>query len=401
MTATLTEREHEHFLQTYKRLALEVDHAHGMYVHTLNGDRYLDFLGGIAVNALGHSHPRVIEAIERQLRRYMHLSNYFYQDAQITFVEKLCQLSGYDRAFLSNSGTEAADGAIKFARAWGNPQGKTTVIGFTGGFHGRTYGALSIMDKPRYKDGMGPFLPDCHILPFNDPAALRSAMDGTVCGVVIEHLQGEGGIEWATEEFVRELFALREQHGFLVIADEVQAGAGRTGTFFGFDRFNVRPDVVTVAKGVGGGLPLGAILTTEALATIWGAGQHGTTFGGNAVACAAGLVVLEELENGLMENINATGEYLRQQLEGLKEKFPAIIRDVRGAGAMMGLGLKLPADPFVQALLRRKIIANATSETVIRLLPPYIFQPEHVDALVEKLTEVFQEQVPPNAEFGE
>lgn len=397
MTATLTEREHEHFLPTYKRLALEVDHAEGMYVQTLNGDRYLDFLGGIAVNALGHSHPGVIAAIERQLRRYMHLSNYFYQDAQITFVEKLCQLSGYDRAFLSNSGTEAADGAIKFARAWGGSQGKTRVIGFTGGFHGRTYGALSIMDKPRYKDGMGPFLPDCITLPFNDIEALRGAIaeaDGTVCSVFIEHLQGEGGIEWATEEFVRELFALRQQHGFLVIADEVQAGAGRTGTFFGFDRFNVRPDVVTVAKAIGGGLPLGAILTTESLANIWGPGQHGTTFGGNAVACTAGLVVLEELENGLMESVRTTGEYLRQQLERLKEEFPAIIRDVRGAGAMMGIGLHVPAEPFVQALLQRKIIANATSETVIRLLPPYIFQPEHVDQVVEGLRTVFQEHHP-------
>lgn len=397
MAATLTEREHAHFLQTYKRLALEVEYAEGMYIHTLNGDRYLDFLGGIAVNALGHSNLQVIEAIERQLRRYMHVSNYFYQDAQITFVERLCQLSGYDRAFLSNSGTEAADGAIKFARAWGYPQGKTTVIGFTGGFHGRTYGALSIMEKPRYKDGMGPFLPDCIILPFNDIEALRGAMDGTVCGVFIEHLQGEGGIEWATKEFVRELFALREEHGFLVIADEVQAGAGRTGKFFGFDHFNVRPDVVTVAKGIGGGLPLGAILTTELLANTWGAGQHGTTFGGNAVACAAGLVVLEELENGLMANVNLTGEYLQKQLCKLKEEFPAIIRDVRGAGAMMGLGLNLPAEPFVQALLQQKIIANATSETVIRLLPPYIFQPEHVDELIAGLRQALQKHEPLNA----
>jgi acetylornithine/N-succinyldiaminopimelate aminotransferase len=304
---SLIEREHAHFLQTYKRLPIEVDRAEGMYVYAADGTRYLDFLGGIAVNTLGHSHPRVLEAVERQMRRYMHISNYFYQDAQVEFVERLCSMSGYARAFLTNSGAEANEGAMKLARAFGNPSGKRGIIGFTGGFHGRTYGVLSIMDKPRYKDGMGPFLPDTCVLPFNDIYALRAAVDETTCAVAIEFLQGEGGINWGDRDFIAELFELRSRFGFLVIADEIQAGAGRTGDFFSFERFDVRPDIVTLAKGVGGGLPLGAILTTEELAGVWGSGQHGTTFGGNAVACAAGSAVLDELRDGAMANAREMG----------------------------------------------------------------------------------------------
>lgn len=387
---SLIEREHEHFLQTYKRLPIEVDRAEGMYVYAADGTRYLDFLGGIAVNALGHSHPRVIAAVERQLHRYMHVSNYFYQDAQVEFVERLCAMSGYTRAFLSNSGAEANEGAMKLARAHGSPLGKRGIIGFTGGFHGRTYGVLSIMDKPRYKDGMGPFLPDTQILPFNDTAALRAAVDETTCAVAIEFLQGEGGIHWATREFVDELMALREKFGFLVIGDEIQAGAGRTGDFFSFERFGIRPDIVTLAKGIGGGLPLGAIITTESLATAWGSGQHGSTFGGNAVACAAGSAVLDQLREGAMANARIMGDHLLDALRTLADEFPELVREARGAGAIVGLELAVPAAPIVDALLDRHVIANSTGETVIRLVPPLIFGEEHVGELMGALRGVMK-----------
>ena len=233
---TVTEREHRTFLQTYKRLAIEVDHANGMYVHTTDGRRYLDFLGGIAVNTAGHSHPRVIDAIQRQMGRYMHVSNYFYQDAQVEFVERLCAMTGYARAFLSNSGAEANEGAMKFARSHGSSRQKREIIGFSGGFHGRTYGVLSIMDKPLYKEGMGPFVPDTRVLPFNDVNALREAIGTETCAVFVEFLQGEGGVRWATEEFIVELFRLRDEFSFLIIADEVQTGGGRTGRFAAFGR---------------------------------------------------------------------------------------------------------------------------------------------------------------------
>ena len=389
-TPTLIDREHDRFIPTYKRLPIEVDRAEGMYVFARDGRRYLDFLGGIAVNSLGHCHPRIIEAVERQLQRYAHLSNYFYQDAQIEFAEALCSASGYSRVFLTNSGTEAADGAIKLARMHGSGAAgapRTEVIGFTGGFHGRTYGALSVMDKPGYKDGMGPFLPDTRVIEYNYIAALDAEVGSITAAVIIEFLQGEGGIRWADEAFVARLFELRERFGFLVIADEVQAGGGRPGSFFSFERYGVTPDIVTVAKGLGGGLPLGAILIGESLASVWSPGRHGTTFGGNALACVAGSVVLAELNEGLMERVAATGRYLIERLEEIRTEFPSVVREVRGAGAIVGVELAVPAAGVVESMLERGVIANATSETVLRLLPPMTFEREHVDELITVLRE--------------
>jgi acetylornithine/N-succinyldiaminopimelate aminotransferase len=385
---SLIDREHQSFIPTYKRLPLEVERAEGMYVFTKDGRRYLDFLGGIAVNSLGHCHPAVIAAIERQLHRYAHLSNYFYQDAQIEFAEALTAASGYRRVFLTNSGTEATDGAMKLARMHGSAAGRSEIIGLSGGFHGRTYGALSIMDKPGYKDGMGPFLPGTSVITFNDVAALEAAVGDGTCAVMLEFLQGEGGIHWVSDEFVRRLFELRGEHGFLVIADEVQAGGGRTGDFFSFERYGVRPDIVTVAKGLGGGLPLGAILIPEELAGVWGPGRHGTTFGGNALACAAGATVLAELRNGLMERVAAMGEYAIAQLEMLRNEFPEKIGEIRGAGAMLGAEMKVSVSKVVERMLEKGVIANATSETVLRLLPPMIYEREHVDEMAAVLREV-------------
>ncbi len=388
---SLIDREHAHFLQTYKRLPIEVDRAEGIYVYGADGTRYLDFLGGIAVNALGHAHPGIIEAIEKQLRRYTHLSNYFYQDAQIEFVERLCDASGYDRAFLSSSGAESNEGAMKFVRKHFADQGRTRIFGFTGGFHGRSYGVLSIMDRPLYKDGMGPFLPDTVVLPYNNSEILRASVDSSTCAVFIEFLQGEGGVRWATPEFVQTLAELREEHGFLIVADEIQAGAGRTGDFFSFERFGIRPDVVTVAKGIGGGLPLGAMLVGEELSSVWSGGHHGTTFGGNALACAAGCVVLDTVRGGLMENVREVGEYFLAGLHAVAARFPDLVTEVRGAGAMAGLQLTVPGAPYVDAMLRRRIIINVTADTILRFLPPFIFSKEDVDEMLAALQESFTE----------
>lgn len=350
-----------------------------MYIYATDGTRYLDFLGGIAVNSAGHTHPRVLEAVERQVRRYMHVSNYFYQDAQVEFVERLCRMTGYTRAMLSNSGAEANEAALKFARARSSAQNRSRIVGFSGGFHGRTYGALSVMEKPLYKEGMGPFLPETVVIPFNDTEALVREVNDETCAVIIEFLQGEGGVHWASRPFVETLFQLRERHGFLVIADEVQAGAGRTGRFFSFEHFNVRPDIVTLAKGIGGGLPLGAMLVSEELAHVWTYGRHGTTFGGNAVACAAGNAVLELLEEGLMDQAASSGDYLQEQLRAIAREHTEIVVDVRGAGAIAGIELSIPAAPCVESMLRDHTIANVTTDTVIRLLPPLIFERSHID----------------------
>ena len=385
MSSHLKEIENSTFLQTYKRLPIEIDKAESVFIYDKSGRQYLDFLGGIAVNVLGHSHPLIIDAVGKQIRRYMHVSNYFYQDAQIRFVSKLVGISGYDRAFLTNSGTEAIEGAIKFCRRWGFDSDKTEIIAFTGGFHGRTYGALSLMDKPHYKDKMGPFLDNMKIIEYNKIDELRKTINEKTAAVLLEFVQGEGGITTADTDWIDEIEKLRNKFDFLLIADEIQAGIGRTGDFFSFSRYNIKPDIVTLAKGLGGGLPLGCILTTERLSYVFEKGMHGTTFGGNAVSCAAGEIVLDELSNGLLSHVNETGKYLDEKLNQVKNKFPDKVLEVRGYGLMQGLLLSFDASLLVDELLKHGIITNAASGKVLRLVPPLIIKNEHIDTLAEGL----------------
>ncbi len=381
----LINREHQVFFQTYKRLPIEIDHASGAKIWDRDGNEYLDFLAGIAVNALGHSHPKIIEAAKKQISQYMHVSNYFYQEPQILLAEKLTQLTGYSRVFFTNSGTEATDGAIKLVRKYSFGRGKKIIVAFTGGFHGRTYGALSIMDKPKYKENMGPFLPDTMVLKFNDIEELERNINDQTAAVFLEFIQGEGGIATPTQQFVDKLEELRKKHGFLLVADEIQCGTGRTGKFFGFEHFGVSPDIVTMAKGIGGGLPLGAILAKEFLAEVWDRGNHGTTYGGNAVACATGLAVVEELTNGVMENVLNIGEYLKNKLFNLQENFPKLIVEVRGHGLMLGLLLSFDAQLLVDELLKNMVIANAASGNVLRIVPPLTITKDEAELFLTKL----------------
>lgn len=385
----LMEREHNVVFQTYRRINLAIDHADGVRIYDVDGRSYLDMLGGIAVNALGHSHPRVIAAIEQQIRRYMHVSNVFYQEPQVRLAEQLVAASGYPRVFFSNSGAESTDGALKMARRFGSSTGRYDVIGFSGGFHGRTYGALSIMDKPLYKDGMGPFLPNTLILPFNDVDALEARVDEHTAAIMVEFLQGEGGIAEATQEFVDAIWSLKQKFGFLVIADEVQSGIGRTGDFFAFERYGVRPDIVTIAKAMGGGLPLGGILATEQAASLLDKGMHGTTYGGNPVACVAGSVVMDEVADGLMDHVREIGDYLHGRLRDLQNQYPELVREIRGRGCMQGVVLNQDASSFIPRLLERGVIANATAGNVIRLVPPFIITRSDVDELHAALSTVF------------
>ena len=384
----LMEREHEVVFQTYRRIPVAIDRAEGARIFDLDGKSYLDMLGGIAVNALGHSHPKIIAAIETQIRKYMHVSNVFYQEPQVRLAEQLVAASGYPRVFFSNSGAEATEGAIKMARRFGSAHGRYDIVGFTGGFHGRTYGALSIMDKPLYKEGMGPFLPNTIVLPYNDIDALEARVDENTCAVMIEVLQGEGGISSATDEFVAALWSLKERYGFLVIADEVQSGIGRTGDFFAFERYGVRPDIVTVAKAMGGGLPLGAILATHEAASLLDRGMHGTTYGGNPVACVAGSVVVDEVMHGLMAHVREIGAYFIERMEVLRAEMPTRIREVRGRGCMVGLVLNEDAAPVIPMLLANGVIANATAGNVIRFVPPFVIQRADVDELEHALRRV-------------
>jgi len=383
---TMHDREAATFFHTYKRLPLEVARGEGVYLFTGDGKRYLDMFAGLAVNALGYAHPRVVQAICAQASRYTHLSNYFVQEPQVRLAELLTGLSGYPKVFFSNSGTEAIEGAIKIARKWGATRGKSGILALSNSFHGRSMGALSLMDRPRYRDGFGPFLPDCRVIPFNDTAALRNSAGPGTAAVLIEFIQGEGGVRPVSADFARTLAELQGESGFLLIADEIQSGVGRTGKFFGFQHYPVSPDIVTLAKPIGGGLPLGAILATEEVASVLEPGMHGTTFGGNPVACAAGAAVIEEIvEKKLVERAATLGEHLKNGLRELAREFPGPMREVRGFGLMAGAELERSGEGIAAAMLEKGILINCTDTTVLRFLPPLIIEGSHIDETLSAL----------------
>ena len=386
---SLHDRESAAFFHTYKRLPLLPVRGEGMELITADGARYLDMFAGIAVNALGHAHPRVVRAITDQACAYIHLSNYFAQEPQIRLAELLLRHSGMARVFFANSGTEAMEGAMKLARRWGSTRNKHAIIGFSNAFHGRTFGPLSIMDRPNYRDGFGPFLDGCASLPFNDVAALRAGVGPDTAAVVVEVVQGEGGIRPISPAFAAALKELRQEFGFLIIADEIQSGAGRTGRFLASEHFNLSPDLVTLAKPIGGGLPLGEILGAQSVAGVLQPGMHGTTFGGNPVACAAGIATLEEIEEkGLTAHAQKMGELFLTQLQGIVTAFPGLCKEARGLGLMVALELKGEADPVVVAMRDRGILVNGTDKTVLRFVPPLIVTPEQITRTVAVLKEV-------------
>lgn len=383
MRQSLIDNEKMNFMQVYKRLPIVIDRAKGCRIYDKDGTEYLDFLAGIAVNALGHSRKSVVDAVKAQVDKYMHVSNFYYQEPQIKLADKLVKMSGYEKVFFSNSGAEAIEGALKLVRSRGSYVNKSKLAAFGGGFHGRTYGSLSLMNKAKYKDTMGPFLQGVEILEYNDVASLKKKLDHNTCAVFLEFIQGEGGIRPAEYDFVRTLFELRDEYGFAVVADEVQTGVGRTGRFFAFEKFGVKPDVVAMAKGLGGGLPLGAILADEKLASIWKPGMHGSTYGGNPVACAAGLAVLEELESGLSDQIVEKGNYFLHKLLEIKREFPEYVEEIRGEGLMIGLALNFDAGDLVAALLKERIIANAASGNTLRIVPPFVVENADIDFFCE------------------
>jgi acetylornithine/N-succinyldiaminopimelate aminotransferase len=388
---SLNDREAATFFHTYKRLPLEIERGEGVTLIAKDGKRYLDMFSGLAVNALGYAHPAVTKAIADQAGRFTHLSNYFFQETQIRLAELITSQSGYPKIFFCNSGTEAIEGAIKLARRWGLQRGKKDILAMSNSFHGRTLGALSLMDRPKYRDGFGPFLGNCSVIPFNDVAALEKAANDHTAAVLLEFIQGEGGIRMVTQEYAEALSRLQQKFGFLVIADEIQSGLGRTGKFFGFQHFGVTPDVVTMAKPIGGGLPLGAILAREDVATVLQPGMHGTTFGGNPVACAAGVAVMEEfISKKLMAHAEAMGNLLKAGFEELKKEFPAKVKEVRVLGLMAGLELEKPGDPVVDQLRSEGILINCTDTTVLRFLPPLIVTGEQITLLVGKLREALR-----------
>lgn len=369
----LSERESKYFLQTYNRLPIEIDYGEGVYLVAKDGTRYLDMFAGLAVNALGYNHPAVRAAILHQTNRFLHLSNSFYIDVQVELAEKLISISGFHKLFFSNSGSEAMEGALKLSRKWGRGRGKSGIVGFTDSFHGRTLGSLSITGRQKYREGFDPFLPNASLLRFNNCEDLESSVSESTLAVVLEFFQGEGGVNPVTSEFADMLVRLRQKYGFLIIADEIQSGLGRTGKVFGFMHHNITPDIVVVAKALGGGLPLGAFLVAEPLSDVLSKGSHGSTFGGNPVACAAGLATLTEIfDNGVMKNAARIGAHLKARFDETRSQFPQWVKDVRGEGLMLGVELQFAGTEVLGHLLRQGVLANLTNEKVLRWLPPLI-----------------------------
>jgi acetylornithine/N-succinyldiaminopimelate aminotransferase len=389
--ASVSRMEAKLLLPTYERQPILFVRGRGVYLWDSQGKRYLDFLSGIGVNALGHCHPAVAAAIQRQAGRLIHVSNLFFHEYQAELARLLTEISGLDRAFFCNSGTEAWEGALKLARAFAQmnnrngSKAKWRILAMENSFHGRTFGALSTTGQPKYRAPFVPLMPGVSFVKFNDLDDLQRQFDSSVCAVCIETIQGEGGIRPVNAEFLELASRLTKQSGALLLLDEIQCGLGRTGRHFAYQHYGVLPDVVTVAKPLACGLPLGAILTTERVASCMHPGMHGTTFGGGPLACAVAIEFLRA-ERQLLRHVRTLGEYFHAALEALDRKHKSI-QDVRGAGLMQAVELDSPelAKAVAKQLLEEGIIINRTHETVLRFLPPYVIQKKHVDRLVKAL----------------
>jgi len=368
--AAVEEREKAFLLGTYARTPFHPRMGKGARLMDAHGREYWDLLGGIAVNVLGHRHPRLMKTLREESGALLHVSNLYYHPAQGLLAERLVRASGLMRAFFCNSGTEANEAALKFARL-ANP-GKSGIVSLRESFHGRTIGSLSLTGHDAYRTPFEPLVPGVTFIDPNDVTALTGAVNDQTCAIFLEPVMGEGGIIPLTHDFLHAARAAADRTGAILIFDEIQCGLGRTGTLFAFQHSGVVPDIITLAKPLGGGLPLGAVLTGEAIEGVVKPGHHGTTFGGNPVACRPGLAVLDEIEkSALLGRVTAYGEWFARQLRELQARMPSIV-DVRGAGFMWGVELDRPAKGVAQELLAKGFVVGTARDNVLRLLPPYV-----------------------------
>lgn len=385
-------REAEFVLQTYKRQPVVFVKGAGTRLEDIDGKVYLDFISGIGVSVLGHAHPALTAAVADQAAALIHTSNLYYHPLQGQVAARLATLSGLQRAFFCNSGTEAMEACLKFARRYWFTQGvkgRTQYVAFEHGFSGRSMGSLSVTANPHYREPFEPLIPGVTFIAPGDVAALEAAVSDTTAAIVVEPIQGEGGVRPISQEFAAAIERVCATTGTLLIADEIQCGLGRTGHAFYYQALGLTPDLVTVGKAIGGGVPVGAALVSAAVAAQVMPGDHGTTYGGNLLATRAALVVLEELmDRGLMAHVADVGAYFASRLESLKATHPAVVREVRGAGVMRGLDLTVDATPVVEGALARGLLVNRTSETVVRMLPPYTVSRADVDEAVAILDAV-------------
>lgn len=379
----------ENIMKTYTRGDLILEHGKGAMVYDINGKAYLDFVMGVAVNSLGHSYPPLADAIKNQCEKLIHVSNLYWNEKQIQLAGKLCEYSHHDQVFFCNSGAESVETALKLARKYGKLSGenKNKILYMDNSFHGRTMGALSVTNE-KYQKNFTPLIGDVACVKFNDINDLENKFDENVCGVIIEPIQGEGGIEPADKDFLIELRKLCDTHGAALIFDEVQCGIGRLGKLFAYEKFDVIPDIICMAKGLGGGVPIGATLAVKKVADAFKPGDHGSTFGGNPVVCAAALVVLDQLvNNNILENVNLMGQYLIQGLSKLNEKYN-FFEEIKGMGLLLGIDLKIDKALFGDKCFEKGLLLVGAQGNVMRILPPLNVTKEDIDLFLRTVEDV-------------
>ncbi len=389
------EKTDKYLCHTYARYPLAVKSARGCSLYDFNGREYLDLLSGISVCGLGHSHPEIVSAITKQAGKLIHVSNLFYQEEQADLAEKLTSTCSLDKVFFCNSGAEANEGAIKLTRRYMKKvlkQDRFEIITLAGSFHGRTLATLSATGQDKIKDGFDPLPPGFRTIPLNDEKALEQAISNQTAAIMVEIIQGEGGIRILTPGFMDKIVQLSRSHDLLIIVDEIQTGMGRTGRFWAHQHYGLKPDILTSAKALANGLPMGAVLCTEKAAAAFDAGSHGTTFGGNPLACAVALKVLEVMEkDDLVQKADQLGMEAIEIFEKTRKKHPEKIREIRGKGLMLGIDLFFPGNKIWKALLERGYVLNLTQETVLRLLPPLVITRKHIRDFATTLEELLQD----------
>ncbi|MFW6019301.1 MAG: aspartate aminotransferase family protein [Bacteroidales bacterium] len=392
-SARLSKVDQEHHLPTYKRFPIAFASGHGCRLRDVDGNEYLDALAGIAVTSLGHAHPKITSTIMEQVKNLVHVSNFFITEPQVTLAKRLTRASGLDRVFLSNSGTESFEGAVKLARKYAYTHNRGGgIVSMHNSFHGRTMAAVASA-APEKQEGFGPMPGGFMQIPFNDTDAFKKVVSKDIAAVVIEPVQGEGGIHPAGQKYLEEIREICTANNILLIFDEIQCGMGRTGQLFAKDHFGIQPDIITLAKALGNGIPIGAILSSKQVSEAIEYGDHGTTYGGNPLASAVGVAVLDEMERpGFMEEVRRKGDILKNHLLELQSKFD-VIKEVRGLGLMLGIEFCFEAKPLVEMMLKKGLIANATAGNVLRLVPPLIISEQEIDELIKILTITLTEKV--------
>ncbi|HYA26626.1 MAG TPA: acetylornithine transaminase [Thermodesulfovibrionales bacterium] len=389
----ILEESNHYVMNTYSRFPIVLRKGRGMHVWSSDGKEYLDFVGGIAVNILGHCHPKVVVALQKQAQRLLHVSNLYHNEPQIKLAKLLVEHSFADKVFFCNSGAEANEAAIKLARKYAkeNMSGnRFEIITALNSFHGRTLATLTATGQKKFQKGFEPLVPGFRHVEFDDIGALRRAISDDTCAVMLEPIQGEGGVRIPSSAYLRHVREECTANDLLLIFDEVQTGMGRTGMFFAYENFGIVPDIMTLAKGLGGGFPVGAMLATNSVASAFQPGNHASTFGGNPLACAAAIATIETLlEDGfILDQCRRMGDYLVRGLEDLKGEHPSVITDVRGMGLLVGLELTRECATIVKACMDRGVIINCTAGNVLRFTPPLIVQEKDIDHMLDILDDI-------------